>query len=66
MFGSLYFRDLIGGLLGVSPTRDGSPLGLHYVMFMPAILSQGDDEQKAYWLGRAWNSSIIGSYAQVC
>ncbi|XP_026319516.1 probable peroxisomal acyl-coenzyme A oxidase 1 [Hyposmocoma kahamanoa] len=58
------YRDLLGGLLGAAATRDGSPLGLHYIMFMPAILSQGDDDQKAYWISRAWNCSIIGSYAQ--
>jgi hypothetical protein len=58
-------RDVISGLLGSSSTRDGSPFGVHYIMFMPAILNQGTEEQQAYWLPRAWTCSIIGSYAQV-
>ncbi|XP_072946882.1 acyl-coenzyme A oxidase 1-like [Epargyreus clarus] len=58
------YRDVVGGLLGSSTTRDGSPLGLHYIMFMPAILNQGNEEQHAKWLPRAWNFNIIGSYAQ--
>ncbi|CAK1601685.1 unnamed protein product [Parnassius mnemosyne] len=58
------YRDVVGGLLGSSVLRDGSPLGLHYIMFMPALLNQGNEEQQAKWLPRAWNCSIIGSYAQ--
>ncbi|CAG4983887.1 unnamed protein product [Colias eurytheme] len=58
------YRDVVSGLLGSSTTRDGSPLGLHYIMFMPAILNQGNEEQQAQWLPRAWNCSIVGSYAQ--
>ncbi|XP_013177323.1 PREDICTED: probable peroxisomal acyl-coenzyme A oxidase 1 isoform X1 [Papilio xuthus] len=58
------YRDVVGGLLGSSVLRDGSPLGLHYIMFMPAILNQGNEEQQEKWLPRAWNCSIIGSYAQ--
>ncbi|VVC95917.1 unnamed protein product [Leptidea sinapis] len=44
--------------------RDGSPLGVHYIMFMPAILSLGTSEQQHYWLPRAWSCNIIGAYAQ--
>ncbi|KPJ09433.1 putative peroxisomal acyl-coenzyme A oxidase 1 [Papilio machaon] len=58
------YRDVVGGLLGSSVLRDGSPLGLHYIMFMPAILNQANEEQQEKWLPRAWNCSIIGSYAQ--
>ncbi|XP_063394821.1 probable peroxisomal acyl-coenzyme A oxidase 1 isoform X1 [Cydia fagiglandana] len=58
------YRDVISGLLGSSSTRDGSPFGVHYIMFMPAILNQGTEEQQMTWLPRAWNCSIIGSYAQ--
>ena len=25
--------------------KEGNPLGLHFVMFMPAIMSQGNSEQ---------------------
>lgn len=34
-------------------------------MFVPTILGQGTLEQQAYWIGRAWNKEIIGTYAQV-
>ena len=58
-------RDVVPNLLRLSTLRDGSPLALHYVMFMPAILNQGDEEQVKQWLPKSWNSRIIGSYAQV-
>ncbi|XP_073957081.1 acyl-coenzyme A oxidase 1-like [Choristoneura fumiferana] len=58
------YRDVMNGLLGSSSMKDGSALGLHYIMFMPAIINQGTEEQQAQWLPRAWNCSIIGSYAQ--
>ncbi|XP_068627036.1 acyl-coenzyme A oxidase 1-like isoform X2 [Battus philenor] len=51
-------------IIGSSALRDGSPLALHYIMFMPAILNQGNEEQQVKWISRAWNCSIIGSYAQ--
>ncbi|XP_047527572.1 probable peroxisomal acyl-coenzyme A oxidase 1 [Vanessa atalanta] len=58
------YRDVISNLLRSTTLRDGSPLGLHYIMFMPAIINQANDEQQAQWLERAWNCNIIGSYAQ--
>ncbi|XP_045488456.1 probable peroxisomal acyl-coenzyme A oxidase 1 [Pieris rapae] len=58
------YRDVITALLASAQTRDGSPMGVHYIMFMPAILNQGTEEQQAQWMSRAWNSSIIGTYAQ--
>ncbi|XP_047520122.1 probable peroxisomal acyl-coenzyme A oxidase 1 [Pieris napi] len=58
------YRDVITALLASAQTRDGSPMGVHYIMFMPAILNQGTEEQQAQWMPRAWNSSIIGTYAQ--
>ncbi|XP_047502178.1 probable peroxisomal acyl-coenzyme A oxidase 1 [Penaeus chinensis] len=57
-------RTLMGSGLGVALTRDGNPLALHYVMFMPAILGQGTVDQQGIWLGRAWSGEIIGTYAQ--
>ncbi|XP_063600213.1 probable peroxisomal acyl-coenzyme A oxidase 1 [Penaeus indicus] len=57
-------RTLMGSGLGVALTKDGNPLALHYVMFMPAILGQGTVEQQGIWLGRAWTGEIIGTYAQ--
>lgn len=52
------------GQLGAAVLKDGNPFTLHYVMFVPTILGQGTLEQQAYWIGRAWNKEIIGTYAQ--
>lgn len=38
--------------------------GLHHVMFIPTIASQGTDEQKEKWLTMALQYKIIGTYAQ--
>lgn len=45
--------------------KEGNPLGLHYVMFIPAIIGQGTVEQQSKWLKRAYNLEIVGTYAQV-
>ncbi|XP_047019172.1 probable peroxisomal acyl-coenzyme A oxidase 1 [Helicoverpa zea] len=58
------YRNLLSGVLGASISQDGSPFGLHYIMFMPVFMSQADEEQQAKWLHRAMNCGIIGSYAQ--
>jgi acyl-CoA oxidase len=52
-------------MLGSAILQDGSPLTLHYVMFIPTIMGQATVEQQAYWIGRAFNLDIIGTYAQV-
>ena len=57
---------MLGGTLGSAILGDGSPLTLHYVMFIPTLMGQGTVEQQAYWIGRAFNLDIIGTYAQVC
>ncbi|CAB3239676.1 unnamed protein product [Arctia plantaginis] len=51
-------------LLPSAVFKDMSPFRLHYSMFMPAIIGQADEEQKKYWLKRAVNFEIIGTYAQ--
>ena len=53
----------IGSSAGV--LKEGNPLGLHFVMFMPAIMGQGTVEQQRKWLPRAQKLQIIGTYAQV-
>ncbi|XP_037298571.1 probable peroxisomal acyl-coenzyme A oxidase 1 [Manduca sexta] len=58
------FRAVLGGSLGSAILQDGSPLTLHYVMFIPTLMGQGTVEQQAYWVGRAFNLDIIGTYAQ--
>ncbi|CAH2049995.1 unnamed protein product, partial [Iphiclides podalirius] len=44
--------------------RDNSPFSLHFTMFVPTIVGQANEEQKACWLKRAKNMEIIGTYAQ--
>lgn len=39
-------------------------LGVHYVMFLPALMNHGTSDQQAEWISRAWNCNIIGTYAQ--
>ncbi|XP_045456830.1 probable peroxisomal acyl-coenzyme A oxidase 1 [Melitaea cinxia] len=58
------YRAVLGGNLGTAILSDGSPLLLHYVMFIPTVMGQGTVEQQAYWVGRAFNLDIIGTYAQ--
>lgn len=58
-------RQILGGMLGSAILKDGNPLTLHFVMFIPALMGQATSEQQAFWLSRAWSCSIIGTYAQV-
>ncbi|XP_052860428.1 probable peroxisomal acyl-coenzyme A oxidase 1 isoform X1 [Anopheles cruzii] len=58
------YSALLGGLLGTGILKQGNPLTVHYVMFLPAILGHGTPEQQAEWFGRAWNCEVIGTYAQ--
>lgn len=57
-------RSLMGSGVGVAITKDGNPLALHFIMFLPAIMGQGTVEQQAQWMSRAWSGEIIGTYAQ--
>jgi acyl-CoA oxidase len=58
------FREILGGQLGSAILKDGNPLTLHYVMFIPTLMGQGTIEQQAEWIQKAWNCDIIGTYAQ--
>ena len=51
-------------MLGSAVTPHGNPVGVHFVMFLPTIMGQGTVEQQAEWMGKAWDLSIIGTYAQ--
>ncbi|GBP29032.1 Probable peroxisomal acyl-coenzyme A oxidase 1 [Eumeta japonica] len=44
--------------------KDVSPFLLHFGMFVPTIVGQGDAEQLSYWLPRALDMNIIGAYVQ--
>ncbi|XP_068627061.1 acyl-coenzyme A oxidase 1-like [Battus philenor] len=54
------FRNIIS----TAVFKDNSPFVLHMSMFVPTIIGQGTEEQKAYWVKRAKNMEIIGTYAQ--
>lgn len=45
--------------------KGSSPFTVHYLMFIPTIMSQGTSEQRAEWVGRAFSNQILGTYAQV-
>lgn len=59
-----HVREVLGGQLGSALLKDGTPLGVHYVMFIPTLIGQGDTQQQAEWLLKAWTCNIIGTYAQ--
>jgi acyl-CoA oxidase len=50
--------------LGGAIMKDGNPLNLHFVMFIPTLLGQGTLEQVGDVLGRAWELGLVGTYAQ--
>lgn len=58
------FRQLMGGLSSTSIFPEGDPLSLHFGMFLPALMNLSTPEQQAEWLPKAYNCSIIGTYAQ--
>ncbi|XP_017868328.1 PREDICTED: probable peroxisomal acyl-coenzyme A oxidase 1 [Drosophila arizonae] len=58
------YAALLGGSLGAALLKEGNPMSLHYVMFVPTIMGQGTMEQQVEWLPKAWDCEIIGTYAQ--
>ncbi|GAB6030944.1 hypothetical protein CHUAL_007769 [Chamberlinius hualienensis] len=42
----------------------GTPIGIHFAMFLPGLLGHANDEQQSKWLGQAMDLKIIGCYAQ--
>lgn len=58
------FKEILGGQIGSAILKDGNPLTLHYVMFIPTLLGQADPDQINQWINKAWNCEIIGTYAQ--
>lgn len=59
------YRQKFRTTVGAAVFKDVSPLSLHYSMFIPTLEGQANDEQKKYWLKRAINLEIVGTYAQV-
>ncbi|KAJ8983313.1 hypothetical protein NQ317_010851 [Molorchus minor] len=58
------YREILGGQLGSALLKDGHPLTLHYVMFIPTLMGQATIQQQAEWIQKAWSCNIIGTYAQ--
>ncbi|CRK95525.1 CLUMA_CG008994, isoform A [Clunio marinus] len=58
------YMALLGGMLGTSLLREGNPMSVHYVMFLPALMNHGTGDQQAEWISKAWNCNVIGTYAQ--
>ncbi|KFM75530.1 Peroxisomal acyl-coenzyme A oxidase 1, partial [Stegodyphus mimosarum] len=44
--------------------QEASPLTVHFVMFIPALMGLATEDQQAKWLPDAFEMKIIGSYAQ--
>lgn len=44
--------------------HDSTPVHVHFVMFVPALMGHANEEQQAKWLSDALTMKIIGSYAQ--
>ncbi|CAL4111558.1 unnamed protein product, partial [Meganyctiphanes norvegica] len=59
--GMMYFYDRG---LSTAIHKDGNPMSIHFAMFLPAIMGQGNPEQQKEWLDLATAGSIIGTYAQ--
>lgn len=55
----------MGAGVGQAIMKEGNPLALQFVMFIPALMGQGTEEQQAEWLPKAYRLNIIGTYAQV-
>ncbi|KAI6200235.1 Acyl-CoA oxidase dehydrogenase and Acyl-CoA oxidase domain containing protein [Aphelenchoides besseyi] len=53
----MYYQTLIMG-------RDLHAMSLHYVMFLPTIQNQTNEEQMDKWLGLVITRGILGTYAQ--
>ncbi|XP_064474025.1 peroxisomal acyl-coenzyme A oxidase 1-like [Ornithodoros turicata] len=44
--------------------HDSTPVHVHFVMFVPALMGHANEEQQAMWLSDALMMKIVGSYAQ--
>ncbi|KAI1723426.1 acyl-CoA oxidase domain-containing protein [Ditylenchus destructor] len=52
-----YFNTLVMGI-------DGDPFHLHYIMAIPTLMNNCDEEQLSEWLPKLLNREIIATYAQ--
>ena len=57
-------RGLFGAGVGSAILKDGNPLGVHYVMFVPSLMGQATPEQQVKWMQKAFECQIVGTYAQ--
>lgn len=65
----LCFRDVPGTqpddvvMMGNAARNQGA-MSLHFGAFLPTLMSQSTEEQKADWLWRAYTMKIVGCLAQ--
>ncbi|CAD5233700.1 unnamed protein product [Bursaphelenchus xylophilus] len=52
-----YLNSLVVG-------RDGFPFIIHYVMVIPMLMNNADEEQMDWWFSKAFNREFISTYAQ--
>ncbi|XP_039267686.2 peroxisomal acyl-coenzyme A oxidase 1-like [Styela clava] len=57
-------KDFMFYNLNVTKKRPNVFFDLHYGMFVPTLMGQATDEQRAKWLIPAINHEILGTYAQ--
>eukprot|EP01012_Entosiphon_sulcatum_P057344 TRINITY_DN810_c0_g1_i1.p1 TRINITY_DN810_c0_g1~~TRINITY_DN810_c0_g1_i1.p1 ORF type:complete len:686 (+),score=83.60 TRINITY_DN810_c0_g1_i1:2454-4511(+) len=51
-------------LLMSAVAKNGGALGMHYGAFLPTIMQQCTDEQRAHWLPKCFSLNIVGCLAQ--
>ncbi|XP_013778473.1 peroxisomal acyl-coenzyme A oxidase 1-like [Limulus polyphemus] len=44
--------------------HEASPVSVHFVMFIPALMGHATEDQQTMWLGPALEMKILGTYAQ--
>ncbi|KAL2365753.1 hypothetical protein RJZ56_001354 [Blastomyces dermatitidis] len=62
--GIRYNHDFFYGLDQYYTLSNGTPYGLHYMMFIPTVELQGSSEQIEYWVPLAKQGKICGCYCQ--
>ncbi|CAD5231241.1 unnamed protein product [Bursaphelenchus okinawaensis] len=57
-------REEIAFLNNLIIGRDGFPFVIHYVMVVPMLMNNADDEQMEWWFSKALNREFVSTYAQ--
>lgn len=62
--GKIDFMDPLDSTLCLESFDDMMPLGLHFSAFIPPVMAQGTEEQKAKWIPLAKSLKVIATYGQ--